>query len=55
LYPSLQPALIARARHHLVNEAPALRHEIFRHIGAYLRPLANSGQGVHENVCQEGD
>lgn len=36
LYPSLQPVLIPGARHHLVNETPQLRCEVFGHIGAYL-------------------
>nr|WP_067291866.1 alpha/beta hydrolase [Marinobacterium profundum] len=36
LYPSLQPVLIPGARHHLVNETPPLRRELFGHIGNYL-------------------
>lgn len=36
LYPSLQLELIAEARHHLVNEAPALRQQAFAPIGNLL-------------------
>lgn len=45
LYPSLQPVLIPGARHHLVNETPALRHQLFAHIGAYLEGTRASAEG----------
>jgi alpha-beta hydrolase superfamily lysophospholipase len=39
LYPSLQPVLLPGARHHLVNETPALRRQLFAHIGDYLQRI----------------
>ncbi len=39
LYPTLQPVLLAGARHHLVNETPGLRRQLFAHIGDYLHRI----------------
>ncbi len=49
LYPSLQPVLIPGARHHLVNETPTLRRELFGHIGAYLDGIVRAA-GVERGL-----
>ncbi len=63
LYPSVQSVLLAKARHHLVNETPALRAEVFRLIGIHLGEVLHEvggdggnrdGEERHGNSQEEG-